>query len=341
MLTIALALVPVVAFLAALWLMDAFRLVSRATLARSIGCGAGVAVISLWLNAWLQHTFSIPSTPLQRYVAPVVEEIAKALVVVGLISTASVGFLVDAALQGFAIGAGFALVENLWYLREIPDGSIALWAVRGFGTALLHGAVTAIIAIVAKTIADRWPDRAAFGVLPGLAAAIAIHSGFNHRVLPPLAETLVLLVALPLLVVVVFERSERATREWIGAGLDLDIALIDLLNSPEFSLTRFGSYLHELRTRMPGRLVADMYCLLRLELELSAQAKGMLLARESGLELPADDELEATLAERRSLEASIGKTGLLALDPLRITSRRDRWHRQLLQARRPSVRPRG
>jgi protease PrsW len=331
---IAIALVPVVAFLTALWLMDAFRLVSRAALAKSIGYGAMAAIVSLWLNAWLQQTFSIPPATPQRYVAPVIEETAKALLVLGLVSTASVGFLVDAALQGFAIGAGFALVENIWYLQAIPDGSIALWVVRGFGTALLQGTMTAIVAIVAKTLADRWSGGAALGVLPGLAAAIAIHSGFNHRILPPFAETLLLLVALPLLVVVVFERSERATREWIGAGLDLDIALIDLLKSPEFSLTRFGNYLQELRTRMPGRVVADMFCLLRLELELSAQAKGMLLAREAGLELPVDDELAATLEERQNLEASIGKTGLLALEPLRVTSRRDRWHRHLLRGRR-------
>jgi RsiW-degrading membrane proteinase PrsW (M82 family) len=332
--TIAISLVPVVAFLAVVWLMDAFRLVSRAALARSIGFGAAAAAISLWLNAWLQNTFSMDSATLQRYVAPVIEETAKALIVLALISTASVGFLVDAALQGFAIGAGFALVENVWYLHEIPNGSIALWVVRGFGTALLQGAMTAIVAIVAKTLADRWPDRAAVGMLPGLAAAIVVHSAFNHRLLPPLAETLLLLIVLPLLVIVVFERSERATREWIGAGLDLDIALIDLLSSPEFVLTRFGTYLQELRTRMPGHVVADMYCLLRLELELSAQAKGMLLAQDAGLVLPADDELDATLEERRSLEASIGKTGLLALGPLRVTSRRDRWHRQLLRGRR-------
>lgn len=332
-LKVSIALVPVVAFLAVVWLMDAFRLVARAALARSIGLGAAAAVVSLWLNAWLQHTFSIESSVLQRYVAPVIEETAKALIVVGLISTAAVGFLVDAALQGFAIGAGFALVENIWYLRAIPDGSIALWAVRGCGTALLQGALTAIVAIVAKTLAERWTERPMLGVLPGLGAAIAVHSLFNHRFLPPLAETLVLLVALPLLVLVVFERSERATREWIGAGLDLDIVLIDLLSSPEFVLTRFGTYLQELRTRMPGPVVADMFCLLRLELELSAQAKGLLLAREAGLELPVDADLEAALAERHALEASIGKAGLLALGPLRVTSHRDKWHRQLLTGR--------
>ena len=82
---------------------------------------------------------------------------------------------------------------------------------------------------------------------------------------------------------------------------------------------------------MPGPVVADMFCLLRLELELSVQAKAMLLAREAGLEVPVDDDLAASLAERQFLQHSIGTVGLLALKPLQITSYRDTWHRHLLQ----------
>jgi hypothetical protein len=60
-------------------------------------------------------------------------------------------FLVDAAQLGFAVGAGFAVVENIQYLRSLADASIALWLVRGLGTAVLHGATTAIFAMMSKT----------------------------------------------------------------------------------------------------------------------------------------------------------------------------------------------
>jgi hypothetical protein len=257
------------------------------------------------------------------------------VLVYALIKSARVAFLVDAAVQGFAIGTGFALVENIWYLGAVSEASIALWLVRGFGTAILHGATTSIVALVGRTLADRRPDRIAFGCVPGLIGAVAIHSAFNHRLLSPVAETLLLLIALPLLVVAVFERSERTTRDWIGAGLDLDLTLHELMESSAFEFTRFGRYLNELRTRMPGPIVADMYCLLRLDIELSIQAKALLLAREAGLELPPDDDLESALAERRYLQDSIGLAGLLALQPLRVTSHRDRWHRHLLQRPAP------
>jgi hypothetical protein len=131
-------------------------------------------------------------------------------------------------------------------------------------------------------------------------------------------------------VLLVFDRSERATREWIGAGLDLDVELLALVSSEAFAVTRMGQYLQELRARLPGTMVADMFCLLRLELELAVEAKAVLLAREAGLELPVDADLEASLAERRYLQESIGRAGLLALKPLRVTGDRDRWHRHLL-----------
>ena len=82
---------------------------------------------------------------------------------------------------------------------------------------------------------------------------------------------------------------------------------------------------------MPGPVVADMFCLLRLELELSVQAKAMLIARKAGVDVPVDADLDASLEERRYLQKSIGPAGLLALEPLQVTSRRDTWHRHLLR----------
>ena len=334
MINVAIALVPVVAFLVLLWFMDSFRLVRPVSVASAILYGVGVAVAVLVLHQWLIQVHHVPTGVLSRYIAPVTEETAKAVFVAVLIATARVGFLVDAAVLGFAVGTGFALFENFNYLRSLTDATVVVWVVRGLGTAMLQGATTAIFAMLAKTYADQHRDRLAFACLPGLAAAMAIHSVYNHRFLPPVAQTLLLLIVLPLLVLWVYARSERSTRDWVGAGLDLDMELLSLVTSETFAVTQFGRYLQELRARMPGPVVADMFCLLRVELELSVQAKAMLLARQNGLEVPVDDDLAASLEERRYLQHSIGTVGLLALKPLQVTSYRDTWHRHLLQQRR-------
>jgi RsiW-degrading membrane proteinase PrsW (M82 family) len=331
------ALLPVLLFLLSLVLMDSFKLARPSDIALAIGSGAVAAFVCDLLHT---HAFAaVPTTTLVRYVAPITEETAKAAFIAYLILRRRVGFLIDAAQLGFAAGAGFALVENIQYLRDLPDAGLQLWIIRGVGTALLHGGTTAIFAMLSKASADREPSRKALIFLPGLGAAIVIHSVFNHLPLPPLAMTAVLMLVLPVIVLAVFTRNERATRDWVVAGLDLDIDLLSLVTSEHFPATRLGAYLRELRTRFPGPVVADMFCLLRVELELSIQAKAMLIAREAGLTTDPHQDAYSGLEELRYLRASIGPTGLLALRPLSVTTHRDEWHGYLLKGRRSRITP--
>jgi RsiW-degrading membrane proteinase PrsW (M82 family) len=324
------ALLPVLVFLAVLLLMDSFKLVPFRAVSVALLAGALSALAALAIHFWLLAETDLSTRVLTRYIAPVTEEIVKAVYVVIVLRQRRLGFLVDAALVGFSVGTGFALVENLEYLRTVTDSRLILWLVRGFGPAILHGAMTALFAILLKSLSDRYPGRAAMTIPAALALPVAIHSLFNHFPMPPVVATCVLLVLVPAVVTIVFERSERATREWVGEGLDLDVELLNLVTSPEFGRTRLGKYLSELKERFPGPVVADMFCLLRVELELAIRAKGMLMAREAGLELPADPDVKARLSELRYLQGSIGSTGLLALAPLRVASDRDEWHSYLL-----------
>ena len=324
------ALLPVLLLLLLLQLMDSFKLVRFRSVLIAIAAGGAAAIVCLSFHEAILARVDIEPTRFTRYVAPLTEELCKAAFIVFLLWRHRIGFLVDAAVQGFAVGAGFALVENIDYLRHLGDAGLTLWIVRGLGTAVLHGATTALFAIVSKTLLDRRTDRRPLALAPGFALAVGVHSVFNHLLLPPLAMTALLLLVLPLALVLVFQRSEQTTREWIGAGLDLDLELLNLVRSEHFAFTRFGRYLQELRVRFSGPVVVDMFCLLRLELELSVQAKAALLARESGLLLPIDSDLTHSFREIEYLRTSIGRTGLLALKPLQVTSGRDLWHRHLL-----------
>ncbi len=324
------ALVPVLAFLLLLQLMDSFRLVTVRTVLATIAAGALVAFLWMPAHTWLVTTAGIDLKVFTRYIAPLTEEVGKASVIGVLFWRRRIGFLVDAAVLGFAAGAGFALVENVDYLIHLENPSSALWLVRGFGTAVLHGATTAVFAMVTRTMMER-PGRSLLAAaLPGFALAAGIHSAFNHVLLPPLAMTALLLLLLPLLIVAVFQRSERATREWVTTGLDLDVDLLQLVESDLFGVTRFASYLNELRERVGGMVAADMFCMLRLDLEIAVQAKALLLAREAGLNLPVSPDLHAALRESAYLQRSIGRAGMLALKPLQVVSDRDRWHRFVL-----------
>jgi RsiW-degrading membrane proteinase PrsW (M82 family) len=329
-LAVVIAVLPVTAFLLMLLLFDSFKLVPRVMLMRALAMGAGAAVIGIALHAWLMQWTGLDSRSFARVVAPVTEETLKALCLLYPLRRGQLGFLVDAAIVGFGIGTGFALVENIDYLHKLGDPRIWVWVARGFGAALVHASAAAIIAVLAKALIDRYPSRGVLVLVPGWALAVALHATYNRALVSPILAAAVLVFVVPLVVLAVFDRSERLTREWVGDGLDLDVELLALIRSAHFGTTRLGRYLAELRARFPGPVVADMFCLLQVELELGIRAKGMLMAREAGLEVPIDDEVRAALAEREYLQDAIGPTGLLALRPLQVTSRRDDWHRYLL-----------
>jgi hypothetical protein len=271
-------------------------------------------------------------SPYARYVAPPIEEILKAAPVAFLIARRRVGFMVDAAILGFAVGAGFALAENIYYLRELQNPNLLIWMIRGFGTAMMHGGTTAVFAVLSKSLSDRHPSAAVWVFLPGLLLAVAVHSFFNHFILPPIVHTVTQLIALPVLVVITFDRSERMVRDWLEVGLDTDVRLLDYITSGTVSETRIGMYLGLLRSRFPGEVVADMLCFLRLHLELAVRAKGLLLMREAGFNVAIEPEVREKLAELKFLERSIGKTGRLALSPVLRTSRRRLWQLYLLHS---------
>jgi hypothetical protein len=53
------------------------------------------------------------------------------------------------------------------------------------------------------------------------------------------------------------ERSEHSIREWMGAGMDLDIEVLQLVTSEHFTVARFGQYLRELRALSRRPRIAD------------------------------------------------------------------------------------
>jgi RsiW-degrading membrane proteinase PrsW (M82 family) len=329
-LRIALGLLPVFSFLLALMLLDSFKLVRLRLVAYLILAGGAMALASLVVNRFIEVSSGVDEMTLARYIAPVVEECFKGAVIAALIARHRIAFLVDAAIVGFAVGAGFAAVENLHYFVILHDPNIALWIVRGFGTALMHGSVTAIMAIISKQLADTRETVHMWMFLPGITLAAALHSLFNHFFIAPTLSTALLLVVLPAFFVAVFHVSERRTRDWLGTGFDTDAELLAVIASGGVSDSRIGAYLQELRDRFPPTTVVDMVCLLRLRLELSIRAKGILLARQNGFEVPADPDMGGRFDELHFLEDSIGRTGLLALSPLFHFSDRDLWQYHMI-----------
>jgi RsiW-degrading membrane proteinase PrsW (M82 family) len=325
-----LGLAPVCVFLGSLIYIDSYKLVRLSRIVQLIVAGGVVAVISYFIHQQILEGSLLDRNLLSRFLAPAIEEILKLTPILLLLRAKKVGFVIDAAICGFAAGAGFALVENLYYLSAASGRGLPFWIVRGFGTAVMHGGTTAIAAMMTKMFLQRRESRSWLLALPGLLLAFSIHSVFNHFLLSPLASAVAVMVILPPLMVVVFAISERQLQSWLGSGFDLDSDLIQAIQSGDFVSSRPGRYLQSLREHFEGPIVADMLCYLRLYSELSLRAKGILMMRESGLPVRKDAETGRKMAELQYLRSAIGPTGQLALAPLLHRSEQDLWQMELL-----------
>ena len=324
------AFLPVLLFLGGLRLMDSFKLVPRERILLALGAGAAAAAICYFVNTAAFQAFPAQANSYARFGAPLAEQLAKGCFWIFLIATARVAFMVDAGICAFAVGAGFALVENFFYLHGLQVTGLGISIVRGFGTALMHGGVDALGAMVAIFVGERFGWAGARQFAPGLLLATAVHTLFNQGLLSPVASMIAMSVTMPLLLAGVFCWSEESLRKWLGEKLDKDIEILEAISTGQFGKSRPGQYLQSLQDAFPPEVRGDMLCMLQLTIELSIRAKGDLMMKEAGVEIAPDPEVDAQLEELVYLEKSIGRTGMLAIAPLLSQTPRDLWEMRRL-----------
>jgi RsiW-degrading membrane proteinase PrsW (M82 family) len=331
---VSLGFLPVLTFAAILFVFDNFRLVKFRVVRDALLAGVVAAMFCLLLNRWLLVQTNLSAPLYARYLAPFVEETAKVVYLFLLLRRHRLGFLVDSAIVGFAIGAGFALFENLYFLYSLHDHNLLYWLIRGFGTAVMHGGTVALVGIMAKSRSERRQRERAVDILPGLAAAILIHSLFNHFSLRwQFLASIIFLIGLPLTIFLVYQRSERSLRQWLEAGFGSDAELLEMIRTGTMLQSNIGRYLQSLKERLSGPVLADMLCTLQLHVELSIKAKAILLLQEQGFPVPADPGVQEKFRELKFLQRSIGRLGRRLLAPLLHTSARELWQLHMLRDR--------
>lgn len=103
------ALLPVFLFLFFLFFLDSFKLVVKKQLLLCIVWGIASATLAYFINTFTINQLQIGFDILSKYISPLVEELLKFAVIFVLITKKRVGFMIDAAIYGFAAGAGFTV----------------------------------------------------------------------------------------------------------------------------------------------------------------------------------------------------------------------------------------
>src|SRR3712207_4672309 len=105
------SLTPALVLLLVFAYLDVFKLVRLGKMVLFLLAGAALGASGFFGNARALGRLSTPLPAYSRYGAPVVEETLKAAFILVLFAMNRIGFKLDAAVIGFAVGAGFSVAE--------------------------------------------------------------------------------------------------------------------------------------------------------------------------------------------------------------------------------------
>ena len=325
------ALLPVVLLVVVLYRLDSHRLLGTGFIARMFVAGGAIAVLCAFVNAFAIDLLNVQFDRYTRFVGPLIEELLKASVIVYLFRTNRIGFLIDAGILGFTVGAGFSFVENIYYLTTVHDAHYGVWMVRGFGTAIMHGGATALFAIIAEVMTERHLKMNPLLYLPGLIVAFLVHSVFNHFPVSPILAAAVTLLILPTILFLLFERNQTTIHNFLEMDFAAHRRLLKQIRHGEFSGCEAGRFLKDMKDKLAGPVAEEMIQYFCLHTELVLSAESILLAREQGVEMEVGREIDEKLRAMHELERHIGRAGLRALRPHLQFTAKDMWEVHLLE----------
>ena len=262
----------------------------------------------------------IPAIGQNRLLVSTVEELCKGAILYMLILRRKVGLLGDATIYGSAIGAGFGLLANIFYLTAEGDANIWHTVFLGCEAAVMHIGCTSLLAMALMMVHQGKfgsSKRAkVIGTVVAFLVTILVH--YIHALEPinPLILTALLVIYFFLSKRSLFKKNSRFVHDWLDEGINNEINLLGAVRRGEFSTTKAGEYVLSLKENFEPETFFDMYCYIQNYLELSIAAKSNLMLKEAGMEPMHDAGNQAKLLEMHALRKRIGPTGEIALRPI-------------------------
>ncbi|HKN41522.1 MAG TPA: PrsW family glutamic-type intramembrane protease, partial [Sphingomicrobium sp.] len=325
------ALTPVLLMATLFAWLDVFKLMSPWEMIGCLLLGTVAALIAWPLSGQMLDTLPMGYSFYSRVVAPFIEEALKGAALALLILTNRIGYKLDAVISGFAIGAGFSVIENIFYLARFPELTTSVWLVRGLGTAVMHGTTTAILAATAHELGERSLRKEGgqmfnpVWLLPGYLLASLVHLAFNQFPSHPMEVMIVTMVLAPILLIGIMRFGEGETQQWLLEESEAHRRWLEEWKSGGFPADASGQRIAALAAKLKpeqAALVRD-YCIVKAELVLAAEEE--LLDRDRRLEEGQSDRLRADFARLEEIRQAIGRIGYAALSRRLPFSRNDEW----------------
>jgi RsiW-degrading membrane proteinase PrsW (M82 family) len=334
------ALIPVLAMLAIFVWLDAFALMSLKEVSFLLLLGA-IGALAAWpVSGRLLDTLPIGFSLYSRFVAPWIEEAIKAAIMILLFRMNRIGYKLDAVISGFAIGAGFSVVENIIYLTIFPHYGIGTWLVRGFGTAIMHGTTLAVLAAIAHEFAERETREAAadydfrlIWFVPGYGVAVALHMAFNQFPDRPMIAMVAAILVAPIALIFILNLGTAEAQRWLAAEYAEHRAQVEALRADRWPEGSAGKKIAALAERLDPETVKRIRRYWELQAWLVAEAEETMMEEAAGDAEFDASAVRAAFDEIDGLKRALGRSTFAALQALLPFSRNDQWEVSELRQR--------
>ncbi len=334
------ALLPVLLLVALFVWLDVFKLMRLSEIALLLGFDAIAAIASYPIAGAMIDALPLGFSFYSRVVAPWIEEAMKAIFIIALFRFNRIGYKLDAVISGFAIGAGFSVVENIIYLTRFPELGAGVWMVRGLGTAVMHGCTLGVLAAIAHELAER-ENREAAGdfnfsllwFLPGYLFAVLLHTAFNQFPDQPLVAMVGALVVTPVLLMAISHSGTSEAQRWLAAESTKHRAELETLQSGNWPDGASGRRIAALAERLGPGAAPRIRRYWEMQTWLVVQAEQTMLDEASGDAVLDRESIESAFAELAAIERSLGRASMAALTALLPFSRNDYWELRELRQR--------
>ncbi len=322
------ALLPVIIYIFMVYKIDNFSLINIKNLLLQVLCGMVAALACFGL---FQLTRSILSENQSEFFNPVLEEIIKAIPLLWLATRKKIVFFIDSVICGAAVGGGFSILENIFYLLWGNEMGIGTVLFRGLEVALVHMGCSAIVAAGLMLIVRMIEySRSRSGIKKSdiamsvflLSEAPVLHVFHNTFHFNPLVQFFFVIGTIGGLLVWIYFYDVEMIHSWLDTGLDKQLSLLDSIKKGHLDNTPTGNFLESVKNVFPPEDFFDIICYVQLHVELSVASRSRVMIRESGLEseLPLTDEMKEMMLsqykEYKLLEKRLGNAARMTIAPI-------------------------
>ena len=322
------ALLPVVIYIIVVYQIDNFSLISVKRLLLLILCGMLTALACF---ALFQLTGTIIFQSLSDSVNPIIEEMVKGIPLLWLAARKKIVFFIDSVICGAAVGGGFSILENIFYLLLGDQMGIGTVLFRGLEVALVHMGCSALVAAGLMLIVRMIEYSRSRSVVKKsdiamsvflLSEAPVLHLFHNTFHFVPLVQFVFVIGTLGGLLVWTYFYDVEMIHSWIDTGLDKQLDLLASIKTGRLDDTPTGKFLESVKDAFPPKDFFDIICYVQLHVELSVASRSRVMLRETGLEdnLPLSDEMKEQILsqyiEYKTLEKRLGNAARMTIAPI-------------------------